>query len=357
MFALQCREAASKHERILETANRQNRRNGRQQPEVLLVDHGCDERPPMCVRKIASKETGTKASPESLLPLTRRWRRRRARHGTLAVLVLSALCWLGLAWPLRAAERATATITTSADSADEIHGVTTVNGLLAPRGVEITFAGEADGVRCGQAVTQDHGTFSFEPRCEAGTSFVARLPALSDLTSDGQYVFDPLFNNIAVTFTGLTDEQRAVLGFPVDAAATDAPESVPLLDGTGLAVIMGLVIIASALVIVWLVQEEKVKKDVRRQTEAMVLVAVIIAVIILGLTAKIGGDGLISVLAAVVGWTAGRATADGAERSANSADDHRRDDARRAEQVPHDSPPDEQVPHGSPPDPTGSGEG
>lgn len=49
----------------------------------------------------------------------------------------------------------------------------------------------------------------------------------------------------------------------------------------------------------------------RRQIEGMVLILVIVAIIILGITEKVSDEGLISVLAAIVGYCAGRATAGG----------------------------------------------
>ena len=47
----------------------------------------------------------------------------------------------------------------------------------------------------------------------------------------------------------------------------------------------------------------------RRQIEGMVLVMVIVAIIMLGVIDKIGDEGLVSVLAAIVGYTLGRGMA------------------------------------------------
>ena len=54
-------------------------------------------------------------------------------------------------------------------------------------------------------------------------------------------------------------------------------------------------------------REEKGKNpDFRFQIEGMVLVLVVLAVIILGVTEQIGQEGLVSVLAAIAGYAAGK---------------------------------------------------
>ncbi len=53
-------------------------------------------------------------------------------------------------------------------------------------------------------------------------------------------------------------------------------------------------------------EEKRKNPDFRFQIEGMVLVLVVLAVIILGVTEKIGQEGLVSVLAAIAGYAAGK---------------------------------------------------
>jgi hypothetical protein len=104
-----------------------------------------------------------------------------------------------------------------------------------------------------------------------------------------------------------------VLGISIVALSPEIQQTRPLLTEEKLTVIVLTMIISSTLILALLMYRVKPGIDVRKQTEAMILVAVITAIIILGVTAKIGSDGLISVLAAILGWTAARAATNGSK--------------------------------------------
>jgi hypothetical protein len=185
-----------------------------------------------------------------------------------------------------------------------VGGVVTLNGQLAPAGVGLILLGAApESAICAETTTSDGGVFSVDVRagCPEGTAYVIRLSELNVMATN-DFVMDPRNTSITAAFTGLTEDQLATLGVPSTAGGE------ALLDGDALTDIMILVIMAAAVALVYIVRRGP-GDDVSRQTEAIVLLAVVIAVIILGITAKISGDGLISVLSAIIGWTAGRAAA------------------------------------------------
>jgi hypothetical protein len=202
-------------------------------------------------------------------------------------------------------------VATATEAANiQIDGLVTLNGRLAPANVGLTLviSSPSESVVCGNTTTSDGGAFTVEvaPQCPVDAPYAVRLSAF-DVTANEGFVVDPRNTNIAVTFTDLTDDQLATLGVTVELAPQDAP----LLGGRSLYQIVVYIIVAAAAALVGVVVAKAFGKDVSKETEAIVLLAVVIAVVILGVTAKISGDGLISVLSAIIGWSAGRATARG----------------------------------------------
>ena len=130
------------------------------------------------------------------------------------------------------------------------------------------------------------------------------------MSSASQYLIDPKVKQISADFTGLSDVELQRLGITATVESGDGQQAEPLLEKTTLTIILLTVIVVTAMVLMVLMfKAASGNADVKKQTEAMILVGVIIAIILLGVTGKVGSDGLVSVLAGIVGWTAARATA------------------------------------------------
>lgn len=191
-----------------------------------------------------------------------------------------------------------------------LSGTATANGEKIPPGASITvFKTAADGseFECGRFTTESGGSFtlSLNVECRGASELSYRIQGMSAETKTVEEIVDGLAN-LNIGFTGLSDEELIRLG--VKASTIDV-QALPLIDQESLQLILMTVVIVSALVLAGLIFASSLssKEAFEKPTEALVLLAVITAVIILGVTGKIGSDGLISVLAAIVGWTAGRA--------------------------------------------------
>jgi hypothetical protein len=222
-------------------------------------------------------------------------------------MLMAVVVALSIAQPLAAQ-----TSTTAAEVAVvEVEGVVTVDGVPLPSGVDLVFVSvEDETLECGAARTGANGRFSFtvEPGCAQQTAYVIRLSAL-EVSSASQYLIDPEVKQISADFTGLSEVELQKLGITAAAESGDGQQAEPLLERTTLTIILLAVILVTALVLMYLMYKAASgNADVKKQTEAMILVGVIIAIILLGVTGKVGSDGLVSVLAGIVGWTAARAT-------------------------------------------------
>ncbi len=223
-------------------------------------------------------------------------------------MLVAVVVTLSIAQPVAAQ-----TSTTAADVAVvEVKGVVTVDGVPLPSGVDLVFVSVDDEtLECGAARTGANGRFEFAVAagCAQQTAYVVQLSAL-DLSSESRYLIDPAVNQISADFTGLSDAELAKLGVTATAESADGQQAEPLLEKFTLTIILLAVIVVTAMVLMVLMfKAASGNADVKKQTEAMILVGVIIAIILLGVTGKIGSDGLVSVLAGIVGWTAARATA------------------------------------------------
>jgi hypothetical protein len=192
-----------------------------------------------------------------------------------------------------------------------ISGIVTANGMPAGEALEVSLLGGEDQDQdCGSTQTNANGRFTVQVTdCQEGDEYVVHLAALA-LSSETVYTLNPAFTNISVNFPDLTTEQLSQLGIQTEAPSTEQQQVSPLLDDESLEFILVAVIIASAIVLLALLLKASVDNNLRKQTEALVLVAVITAIIILGVAGKIGSDGLVSVLAAIVGWGAARSVPD-----------------------------------------------
>ena len=195
-----------------------------------------------------------------------------------------------------------------------ISGTATANGEKIPPGASITvfrIDNEGHEIDCGRFTTESGGRFtlSLNVDCRDAPELGYRIEGMSAEAKTAEEIKEGLAN-LNIGFTGLSDEELVRLG--ISLGASDI-QQVPLIDQDSLQLILMTVIIVSALVLAGLLLASSLNSgnSFQKPTEALVLIAVITAVIILGVTGKIGSDGLISVLAAIVGWTAARASGNG----------------------------------------------
>lgn len=193
-----------------------------------------------------------------------------------------------------------------------ISGTATANGEGVPPGTSIlvfTLDEEGREVDCGRFTTESGGRFtlSINVECRGATQVSYRIEGMSAQTTTVDEIKEGL-SNLTVGFSGLSDEELLKLGLAV---SNGDIQQVPLISQASLQWILILTVVVGATVLLTLIVVSGKSDDpagrFQMPTEALILLTVIIAVIILGVTGKIGSDGLISVLAAIVGWTAARA--------------------------------------------------
>lgn len=246
--------------------------------------------------------------------------------------------------------------TAAAPAQTTLEGTATVNGDPAPAGVGLV-AVLADGAECGRALTGPSGTFDMSLAAECvGKTVLFRLSATEDQATTSA-VIKAGAQTVAIAFEGLSTESlRAIGALPaieveaeeaVEEALEEAGAPVALITGGKLfalvlAVSLGGMFLLACMVAAKVCQplllscckkrargdggsatpnaqeqtaaeEERKAQELtyRRQIEGMVLIMVIVAIILLGISEKVSDEGLISVLAAIVGYAAGRATAGG----------------------------------------------
>jgi hypothetical protein len=216
-----------------------------------------------------------------------------------------------------AAGAAAETTTTTAEVIESIvvTGTASANGQKLPPGTSITVFVVNDAsneVTCGKLTTELGGEFTLtlDTACLDDPSIAFRLeginataPSPAALTSDQ--------SELTIDFAGLSPEQLTRLNIAQAPATQETQQAQPLISETSLTFILLTVIVSSAVVLMYLINTGRKENanSVQKPTEALVLLAVITGVIILGVTGKIGSDGLISVLAAIVGWSAARSVA------------------------------------------------
>jgi hypothetical protein len=209
------------------------------------------------------------------------------------------------------------------DSPDDqltLNGLVTLNGTVAPPGIHVTVerAGEVE-IQCGDFVTGQDAAFELILARECGRGRVVDFVLDTGDRSSTQVTI-PSAEPVEVEFDQLSSTVLQALGVE-ETVSTEPPPviespSAPL-SGWDLYVVVFVVVLPAAILLLLMVMSEgrglakggmsdKQTFDFRPQIEGMVLVMVVLAVILLGVTDKIGSDGLISVLAAIVGYTVGR---------------------------------------------------
>ncbi len=255
----------------------------------------------------------------------------------------------------------TDTHTARADSHATLTGVVLLNNQVAPPGVDLIATNAANAAVCGSGVTGAGGVYqiALTNACGSDSSVSVALSAFPDEPPPPAFKLDgqsgviglvlefPNFSDAALASltaaaalreTTMVAEAATVeeavetaidAAVVVAAAAAEAVEAAdadkPLLDegAQTFVVLLAVVLTATALFafMVLLGYRLAVKSltrkpgvcvpelSFRRQVEALVLVSVIAAVIILGVANKIESDGMISILAAIVGFGIARAAA------------------------------------------------
>jgi hypothetical protein len=196
-----------------------------------------------------------------------------------------------------------------------LSGAITLNGSTAPPNVQINVR-SPEAMSCGTFTTDEDGLYILlvSEECPTGTSLIFVLAQTGDQAPVAATI-DGGDQQIDIAFEGLTPEDLQALG--IEEPSTDVVQvpSEPLSGGDLWSVIIGTVLLPMSLLVIMVirtrhddngVRHESTVSPFRNQIEGMVLVMVVLAVILLGVTDKIGSDGLVSVLAAIVGYTLGR---------------------------------------------------
>lgn len=224
----------------------------------------------------------------------------------------------------------TAGAETASPVADQqtVVGLVTVNGEVPRTGVHVTVVVAADSEderTCGDFVTGEGATFELilPADCGPGATAVFRVDTGSQSGTVVEITEDQRLT--ATVDFQLSDAELEALGLQEepspDVAVVQPGEP---LEGPDLyVVVLSTVLPATVLLVVMVLMKGNSRKrgtpsgggstsedqgdgNYRSQIEGMVLVMVVLSVILLGVTGKIGSDGLVSVLAAIVGYTVGR---------------------------------------------------
>lgn len=184
----------------------------------------------------------------------------------------------------------------------ELSGTVTVDGAPASANTTVT-ARLPDGTECGTFTTGEGGAYELtvSEDCALGSQLEFFLAASGEQAA-----------TVVPIEAGQQTANVAFEAQPTQPPVVEVP-SEPL-TGSDLWVVLGVVVGPAMLLLglmVWRVARngkprERTRTQYRREIEGMVLVMVVVAVILLGVTDKIGSDGLVSVLAAIVGYTLGR---------------------------------------------------
>jgi hypothetical protein len=194
-------------------------------------------------------------------------------------------------------------------------GAVTLNGNAAPANVQID-ARSTEGIDCGTSTTDEDGSYQLvvSEECEQGSSVLLVLTVTGEQAPTAVTI-EGGEQSVSLAFEGLSDASLQAIG-----AATPTPPpvvqlpSAPL-SGFDLWFVVGLAVVPAMILLGLMVRgssrgkgapSKGIASNYRSQIEGMVLVMVVLAVILLGVTDKIGSDGLVSVLAAIVGYTIGR---------------------------------------------------
>ncbi len=214
-----------------------------------------------------------------------------------------------------------------AQEGPQVQGAVTFDGQAGPAGIGLILLG-TDGdttSECGRTTTVAGGQFTAVlaslPGCAPGDELQIKLAGFPEV--EGALAAVPVSDAEAAVAAEFTDLSPALLaefglaGIGVSEAVNDAVDAAlaergeqPLVEAGKLTLLLALAIAGVLMLLglmVW-VRYRGTSNGIdglpfRRQIEGMVLVMVVLAVIILGVTEKIGQEGLVSVLAAIAGYS------------------------------------------------------
>lgn len=257
-------------------------------------------------------------------------------HRPLLLIAVAVLLAAGSVAPARAVAPIESTRTISGSVTVDSEPAATGTVLIGEALIEDTVAP----IRCGEATVAEDGTFAMplDDACAPGMAMRLRLPRRGLEAKDQIEITPGGIDNALVRFEGAT---------PVDGAArisatladAEAAPSEPLIKDTALVLLLAL-IAAAAVGLLAFVSRQWVNvansaATIRPQSsasdhevrmaearlaqlshlsavipkvliEGLVLALAIVAIVVLGASAKLTSEGLVSVLAAIVGYAAGR---------------------------------------------------
>lgn len=247
------------------------------------------------------------------------------RTKTLAIFILGFTLIAAVGLAVSSAEAGPSLqLPTPTAEPNRLTGIVTLNGEIAPAGVSITTRRTDDtSILCGSTTTLAGGQFNLtiESQCQVDTTVEFLLAATNDQAIT-QVTVQEGTQSKNIAFEQMSLEALQAIGAVEQVAEAVEEEaskqaSAPLITGNSLAWLLGAVVVGELLLLALMVmmtgsQADALRQDAfKRQVEAMVLLGVTVAIIMLGVAQKIGSEGLVSVLAAIVGYTVGRGVAGG----------------------------------------------
>ena len=223
------------------------------------------------------------------------------------------------------------TRTAADDASRSISGTVTVDG--APADAAATLIGEvvteasATPISCGSATVSEAGFFRMEldAACEAGMAMRMRL---AELEAKDQIEVPPdSVENVLVRFESPPPPAGADSQISAAFADAEAERARPLISDTSLIVLLVLIALAAVVLLGSVARYWRADGDALKAlgsqaivipqllVEGLVLSLAIIAIVILGASAKLTSEGLISVLAGIVGYAAGSRAAASSRRT------------------------------------------
>jgi hypothetical protein len=255
---------------------------------------------------------------------------RDAMSGRLLIaVVISALVVLIVTPAAAAVGNATTTRT--------ISGTVTVDGVPAAADTLITAEAVTDTgtIACGSATVSDGGAFTLElaEACKSGLAMRLLLADVGTEAKDQVTVPSSDVEGELVRFETAPPPQGDA-GVGQTLADAEAERSRPVISDGGLILLLGVIAVGTIVFLGFIAYQWAAAAHGERTgtnpvanlaqlvlvipqvlVEGMVLSLAIVAIVILGASAKLTSEGLVSVLAAIVGYAAGR-SAGAAERRA-----------------------------------------
>lgn len=235
-----------------------------------------------------------------------------------AILASAILCLVLLALVLAAQAPAAAA---ENDASSRVSGTVTVDGDPAEAGVELIgeiVTDESETVRCGTAQVSDGGAFDMPiaAECEPGAAMRIRHVALDLEARDQVEVPDGSNEGVLVRFE-TPPAADGLAGAALVEAEAEAEATKPLIGESSLIVLLTVIALAAVGLLAYVAHHWTKRASDSSGTEVipqmliegLVLSLAIVAIVVLGVSAKLTSEGLVSVLAGIVGYAAGRGAA------------------------------------------------